>query len=71
MSAVSEVPAPLVFTDSAAGKVRGGRHIKYDEPAPLANLHLTMLDAVGVRLDSFQDSTGKIDTLYSPVGLAG
>jgi hypothetical protein len=30
-----------------------------------------MLDAVGVRLDSFQDSTGKIDTLYSPVELAG
>ena len=50
---------------------RGGRHIKYAEPAPLANLHLTLLDAVGVRLDSFQDSTGKIDTLYSPVGLAG
>ena len=58
-------------TAGAAGQVRGGRHVKYAEPAPLANLHLTMLDAVGVRLDSFQDSTGKIDTLYSPVSLAG
>ena len=46
-------------------------HIKYVEPAPLANLHLTLLDRVGVRLDSFADSTGKIDTLFSPVGLAG
>jgi uncharacterized protein DUF1552 len=67
----NHVDLPIVVAGGAAGKVRGGRHIKYAEPAPLANLHLTMLDAVGVRLDSFQDSTGKIDTLYSPVGLGG
>ena len=53
----------------AAGKVKA-EHIKYAEPAPLANLHITMLDAVGVRLDSFQDSTGKIDTLYKSVELS-
>jgi hypothetical protein len=67
----NHVDLPIVVAGGAAGRVRGGRHLKYDEPAPLANLHLTLLDAVGVRLDSFQDSTGKIDTLYSPVGLAG
>jgi hypothetical protein len=67
----NHVDLPIVVAGGAAGRVRGGRHIKYAEPAPLANLHLTMLDAVGVKLDSFQDSTGKIDTLYSPVGLAG
>ena len=67
----NHVDLPIVVAGGAAGKVRGGRHIKYADPAPLANLHLTMLDAVGVRLDSFQDSTGKIDTLYSPVGLVG
>jgi hypothetical protein len=67
----NHVDLPIVVAGGAAGRVRGGRHIKYAEPAPLANLHLTMLDAVGVRLDSFQDSTGKIDTMYSPVGLAG
>ena len=65
------VNLPIVVAGGAAGKVRGGRHLKYAEAAPLANLHLTMLDAVGIRLDSFQDSTGKIDTLYNPVGLAG
>ena len=36
--------------------MRGGRHIRYKEPTPLANLHLTLLDKVGVRLDSFADS---------------
>ena len=65
----NHVDLPIVVAGGAAGRVRGGRHVKYTEPAPLANLHLTMLDAVGVRLDSFQDSTGKIDTLYSPVTL--
>ena len=63
----NHVDLPIVVAGGAAGKVKGGRHIKYADPAPLANLHVTMLDAVGVRLDSFQDSTGKIDTLYSPL----
>ena len=67
----NHVDLPIVVAGGAAGKVRGGRHIKYDQPSPLANLHLTMLDAVGVRLDSFQDSTGKIDTMFTPVGLGG
>jgi hypothetical protein len=31
---------------------------------PLANLHLTLLDRVGVHLDSFVDSTGKIEELF-------
>ena len=39
--------------------MRGGRHIRYAEPTPLANLHLTLLDKVGVRLDSFADSQGQ------------
>ena len=65
------VNLPILVAGGAAGKARGGRHIKYAEPQPLANLHLTMLDAVGVRLDKFADSTGKIDTLFSPVSLAG
>jgi len=62
---------PIIVAGGGGGKVRGGRHIKYAEPTPLANLHLTMLDRVGVRLDSFADSTGKIDTLFDSVGLAG
>jgi len=65
------VNLPILVAGGGGGKVRGGRHIKYAEPAPLANLHLTLLDRVGVRLDSFADSTGKIDTLFNPVGLAG
>ena len=39
------------------------------EGTPLANLHLTLLDQVGVHLDSFGDSKGKIDDLFDPVSL--
>ena len=38
----------------------GGKHIRYDKPVPLADLHLTLLDRAGVRLEKFGDSRGKI-----------
>ena len=47
----------------AGGGAKGGRHMKYKEPTPLANLHLTLLDRVGVRLDSFADSRGRVQEL--------
>jgi hypothetical protein len=57
------VNLPILVAGGGAGKVKGGRHIKYAEPTPLANLHLTLLDKVGVRLDAFADSQGKIKEL--------
>ncbi len=59
------VNLPILVAGGGAGKLKGGRHIKYTEPAPLANLHLTLLEKVGVRLDAFADSRGKIDELLS------
>jgi hypothetical protein len=59
------VNLPVLVAGGAAGSVRGGRHIRYAEPTPLANLHLTLLERVGVRMDSFADSKGKIDELLS------
>lgn len=52
-----------ILVAGGAGNLKGGRHIRFAEPTPLANLHLTLLDKVGVRLDSFADSTGKIKDL--------
>ena len=49
----------------AAGNMRGGRHISYREPTPLANLHLTLLNKVGVPLETFADSSGKVDALFA------
>jgi hypothetical protein len=58
---------PILVAGGGAG--RGGRHIKYAQPTPLANLHLTVLDRAGVKLDSFADSTGKIPELLEPLSL--
>jgi hypothetical protein len=54
---------PILVAGGAAGSVKGGRHIQYAEPTPLANVHLTLLNRAGVRLDSFADSNGKVTEL--------
>ena len=59
------VNLPIVVVGGGAGKMKGGRHIKYDTPTPLANLHLTLLDKTGIHLDSFGDSRGRVDGLLS------
>ena len=56
---------PILVAGGAACGLKGGRHIRFDKAAPLANLHLTLLDKVGVRLDKFADSNGKVDGLFS------
>src|SRR5258706_183385 len=60
---------PILVAGGAAGGMKGGRHIKYDQPTPLANLYLTLLAKVGVRLDSFADSQGHVDELFEPLGI--
>jgi hypothetical protein len=63
------VNLPIIVAGGAAGRMHGGRHIRYDAPTPLANLHLTLLDKVGVKLDSFADSDGKMDELFQPLSI--
>ena len=60
---------PIVVAGGAAGGMKGGRHLRFDKPTPLANLHLTLLDKAGVELESFGDSNGKIDELCQPLGI--
>ena len=59
---------PILVAGGAACGMKGGRHIRHAEPAPLANLHLTLLDRAGVHLDTFADSDGKVD-LFDDVSL--
>src|SRR5204862_5323481 len=60
---------PVIVAGGAAGGMKGNRHIRYDKPTPLANLHLTLLDKVGVRLDKFADSERKLDELVKQMGM--
>ena len=52
---------PLLLAGGGAGHLKGGRHIRYPKETPLANLHLTLLDKFGVKLDRIGDSTGRLD----------
>ena len=60
---------PILVAGGAATGMKGGRHIKYAKPTPLANLHLTLLDRVGVHLDKFADSQGKVGELFEPLSV--
>ena len=61
------VKLPILVAGGASTGLRGGRHLKYEKGTPLANLHMTLLDRVGVHLDSFGDSNGSIDGLFDSV----
>ena len=54
---------PVALAGGAAGKIKGDRHLRYPSGTPMANLYLTMLDMMGVPVDSLGDSTGKLAPL--------
>ncbi|HTA44318.1 MAG TPA: DUF1552 domain-containing protein [Bryobacteraceae bacterium] len=54
-------PEPNILVGGGNGKMQlGGKHIVLPERTPIANLHLTILQKVGVERDKFGDSTGVI-----------
>jgi hypothetical protein len=54
-------PEPNILVGGGNGKMKlGGQHIVLPERTPIANLHLTLLQKVGVERDKFGDSTGTI-----------
>src|SRR5690606_35904577 len=53
-------PLPELLLGGANGKHKGGKNLTLPERTPLANLHLTILDKLGIQQDSFGISTGRI-----------
>jgi len=53
-------PLPTILVGGGNGALKGSQHIDLREPTPLANLHLTILDKINAKQDSFGDSTGLI-----------
>ena len=60
---------PILVAGGAAGGMKGGRHIRCPQPTPLANLHLSLLHKVGVKIDKFGDSKGEIENLFEPLSI--
>jgi hypothetical protein len=54
---------PILVLGGRCGQLKGGRHIHYPKDTPLANLHIALLDKLGVRVDRIGDSTGSIADL--------
>jgi len=52
---------PVLLVAGEVAGIQGGRHIRYPEDTPMANLYLTLLDKLGVPVENFGDSTGKLE----------
>jgi hypothetical protein len=57
---------PLVLAGRAGGRLATGRHLVYDKDTPMANLHVGLLDRMGVPTKKFADSTGELKGLGDP-----
>jgi hypothetical protein len=62
-NAHNHFPLPTLVVGGASGRMKGGRHLKYPDHTPMTNLLLTVLDKVGVPMESLGDSTGKMSEL--------
>ena len=56
---------PLLVMGGGAGSIRGGRHLEYSDQPGMANLLVTLMDKMGVPVESIGASTGALplDTL--------
>ncbi len=51
---------PVVLFGKGGGTIATGRHVRYANDTPIANLYLAMLDRMGVPEEKLGDSTGKL-----------
>ena len=51
---------PILLAGKANGTIKTGRHVRLPNETPLTNLYVSMLDRMGVKVDGFGDSTGRL-----------
>jgi hypothetical protein len=59
-NAHSHEDLPILLAGKGNGSLKPGRHIRFPNETPLTNLHLSLLDRMGVSAEAFGDSTGKL-----------
>ena len=52
---------PIALIGGKAAGIKSGRYIRYPKGTPLANLHVTILDKLGVSAEKLGDSTGTLE----------
>jgi hypothetical protein len=54
---------PILLAGGGAGQLKGGSHLRFPKDTPLANLHITLLDKLGVHVETLGDSAGELSEL--------
>jgi len=54
---------PTLIAGTGGGTIKSGRHIVARRETPMCNLFLSMMDRMGVHMEHFGDSTGKLEGL--------
>ena len=54
---------PILLAGGGAGTLDCGRHVQCADPTPMSNLHVTLMDKLGLPVERFGTSTGGIETL--------
>jgi hypothetical protein len=54
---------PTLLAGSAGGRIKTGQHIAYKDGTPLSDLHISLLDTIGVPTDRLGNSDGKLSFL--------
>jgi len=54
---------PLLLVSGGGTGIKGGRHNRYPDQTPMTNLHLTVLEKLGIPVEKLGDSTRKLDLL--------
>jgi hypothetical protein len=52
---------PVMLAGGGNGRLKGGRHLRYPKGTRVSNLYVSLLNMVGVPVNSFGDSTGRLD----------
>ena len=55
---------PTLIVGGGAGRIKGGRHLRYAKYTPVTNLFVSLLDKLGVPVETIGDST-KVELLSS------
>src|SRR5262249_13377968 len=51
---------PILLAGKGGGTLTPGQHVRFRRETPLTNLYVSMLDRVGVHVESFGDSNGRL-----------
>ena len=54
---------PIAIVGGKTAGIKGGRYIRHPQDTPLANLHVSILEKLGVPVEALGDSTGRLDRL--------